>query len=133
MKKISCNGYLNREHAIHGLFNGGCLCQQVMVKFKPFVAVLLATMAFTASADAQKARRGEQDGVYAAIREGGVRPLPNIENSIVPGMKARGAEYIGSEYDVDEARYRLKFMRGRSVIWIDVDGKSGNVVGRAGE
>ncbi len=104
-----------------------------MVKFKPFVAGLLVTIAFTAPADAQKARRGEQDGVYAAIREGGVRPLPSIENSIIPGMKARGAQYIGSEYDVDEARYRLKFMRGRSVIWIDVDGKSGNVVGRAGE
>jgi hypothetical protein len=119
--------------AIHGLFNGGCLCQQVMVKFKPFVAVLLASVLVSGPADAQRGRRGEQDGVYEATRHGAVRPLQNIENSIVPGMKARGAEYIGSEYNVDEARYRLKFMRGSSVIWIDVDGKSGNVVGRAGE
>lgn len=48
-------------------------------------------------------------------------------------MKQRGADYIGAEYDGGMGRYRLKFMRGGSVIWVDVDGRTGAVVGRAGE
>jgi hypothetical protein len=46
----------------------------------------------------------------------------------------RGADYLGPELDAASSRYRLKFMRrdGR-VIWIDVDGKSGRVVGKSGE
>jgi hypothetical protein len=29
-------------------------------------------------------------------------------------------------------RYRLKFVRGSSVIWIDVDGRSGAIIAQAG-
>jgi hypothetical protein len=104
-----------------------------MVKFKPFVAALLAGVLVSGAADAQKAQRREADDIREDTLRGTVRPLRSIENGLVPAMKERGAEYIGAEYDGESARYRLKFMRGRSVIWIDVDGKSGNVVGRAGE
>ena len=103
-----------------------------MIMFKPFVAAAVSLAMLAIPATAQK-RRGDQDAAYAATREGQVRSLRSIENGIVPGMKARGADYIGAEYNGDDARYRLKFMRGSSVIWIDVDGKSGAVVGRAGE
>jgi hypothetical protein len=104
-----------------------------MVKFKPFIALGLMFGMLAIPAEAQKGRRGDQDEALRATRDGMVRPLRNIENAIVPAMKARGADYIGAEYIGDEARYRLKFMRGSSVIWIDVDGKSGAVVGKAGE
>ncbi len=104
-----------------------------MKNFKPFMIALLAVSSIAVPAEAQKGRRGEQDAAYRDTRDGAVRPLRSIENGIVPGMKARGADYIGAEYIDEAARYRLKFMRGSSVIWIDVDGKSGNVVGRAGE
>jgi hypothetical protein len=104
-----------------------------MVKFKPFVAALLAIVIAGAPAEARKGRPGDQDDAFRATQEGAVRPLRSIENGLVPAMKERGADYIGAEFDGESARYRLKFMRGRSVIWIDVDGKSGNVVGRAGE
>ena len=49
---------------------------------------------------------------------------------VVPRMG--GARYIGPEI-VDADRYRLKFMRGRSVIWVDVDGRTGAIIGRAGD
>lgn len=104
-----------------------------MVKFKLFVAALMAGALLTVPATAQKSRRGDQDEAWLGLRSKSERPLRSIENSIVPGMKARGADYIGPEYHGDEGRYRLKFMHGSSVIWIDVDAKSGNVVGRAGD
>jgi hypothetical protein len=104
-----------------------------MRKFKPFIALSLIVATATMPAVAQKSRRIEQDAALQATRAGHVRPLRAIENDIVPGMKARGADYIGAEFYNEQQRFRLKFMRGSSVIWIDVDGKSGNVVGRAGE
>jgi hypothetical protein len=62
-----------------------------------------------------------------------VRPLRSIENEIVPEMKARGADYIGAEFDGESLRYRLKFMRGKKVIWLNVDGNTGSVLNRTGE
>ncbi len=87
---------------------------------------------FASQADAQ-GRRGDADAVYEGRKAGSLMPLRSIENGVVPRMKSRGANYIGAEYDEDMSRYRLKFMRDGSVIWVDVDGKTGAVVGRAGE
>ena len=81
---------------------------------------------------AQQNRRDEQDAAMSATRRGLVQPLRDIEGEIVPSMKRRGANYIGAEFDSDVMRYRLKFVRGSSVIWIDVDGRTGNIIARAG-
>lgn len=78
-------------------------------------------------------RRGDQDEAYQARRDGALMSLRAIESTIVPRMKARGADYIGSEFDGATGRYRLKFVRGGAVIWVDVDGRSGNIVARAGD
>jgi hypothetical protein len=102
-----------------------------MVKLS-IAAGLLAMLATTPLA-AQNARRVEQDAAYEATRGGAVKPLRSIENGIVPQMKARGADYIGAEFSGPDQRYRLKFMRGSSVIWVDVDGRNGAIIGKAGE
>ena len=81
---------------------------------------------------AQQNRRDEQDAAMSATRRGSVHSLRDIEGEIVPSMKRRGANYIGAEFDSDVMRYRLKFVRGSSVIWIDVDGRTGNIIARAG-
>lgn len=94
-----------------------------------FVAIALCS---TQPADAKQPRRDEQDRARDAIQNGAVLPLRSIENSIVPGMKSRGADYIGQEFDGELNRYRLKFMRGKSVIWVDVDGRTGAVIAQAG-
>ena len=83
------------------------------------------------AADAQ--RRSDAEAVYQGTRAGSLMPLRSIENIVVPQMKARGADYIGQEYDPDVGRYRLKFMRDGAVIWVDVDGRTGAIVGRAGD
>jgi hypothetical protein len=104
-----------------------------MAMFKPFMLCLLISAAITVPASAQRTNRGEQDAVRKDLREGSIRSLRSIEDRVVPGMKARGADYIGAEYDGQISRYRLKFMRGKSVIWVDVDGRSGTIIGKAGE
>ena len=93
-------------------------------------ALLAATALDPASA---QWRRGDQDDVYKDRREGALMSLRAIENGIVPRMKARGADYIGAEYDAPTGRYRLKFVRNGAVIWVDVDGRSGNIVAHAGD
>ncbi len=56
-------------------------------------------------------------------------PLPKIERRVVPFMG--GADYLGPELRGDT--YRLKFMRGGRVIWVDVDAATGRIIGRSGD
>ena len=103
-----------------------------IVTMKPvlFAALLLGAVAQPAVA---QWNRGDQDEAYQARRDGALMSLRAIENSLVPRMKARGAEYIGAEFDGGSGRYRLKFMRRGAVIWVDVDGRTGAIVARAGD
>jgi hypothetical protein len=103
-----------------------------MTLIKLLLSGALLVAPFAPQADAQ-VRRGDADAVYEGRKAGSLMPLRSIENGVVPRMKSRGANYIGAEYDEDMSRYRLKFMRDGSVIWVDVDGRTGAVVGRAGE
>jgi hypothetical protein len=98
-----------------------------MAMFKPFIFALSLSGLLAVPAEAQKARRVEQDAAFQATRQGAVLPLRAIENEIVPEMKGRGADYIGAEYNGDNREYRLKFMQGKNVIWIDVDGPTGTI------
>jgi hypothetical protein len=121
------------NRAVHRLFNGARLCQSPMMKSKAFIAFsAFALGGLVVPALAKEPRRGEQDQALDATRMGAVRSLRSIENAIVPAMKARGADYIGQEFDGEQNRYRLKFMRGKSVIWVDVDGRTGAIIGQAG-
>ena len=92
----------------------------------PFLlaAAGLAVLAAPAEARGLQAVR-EQDSAYRAAQEGRNLPLPAIRARI----RIPGAQYIGTEV-IGENIYRLKFMRGSEVIWIDVDARTGRVVGR---
>ena len=103
-----------------------------MIPIKLVLLGVLMMAPLASNVDAQ-GRRGDADAVYEGRRAGSLMPLRSIENGVVPAMKSRGADYIGAEYDADVSRYRLKFMRDGSVIWVDVDGRTGAIVGRAGE
>lgn len=111
------------------------LCAEIVkncnVSLKP-LALAVSLLALGGPAEAQMNRRDEQDAALNATRRGSVLSLRDIEGNIVPAMHRRGANYIGAEYDRDALRYRLKFVRGSSVIWIDVDGRSGQIIAQAG-
>jgi hypothetical protein len=89
--------------------------------------LFLAALAVATSAAAERPR--DQDRAFNAIREGRSMPLPMIERKVLPFMG--GADYLGPEFN--GRTYRLKFMRGGRVIWVDVDAASGRVVGRSGD
>ena len=43
-------------------------------------------------------------------------------------MRVPNTEFIGADFD--GRVHRLKYMRGSEVIWIDVDARTGRVLGR---
>lgn len=90
----------------------------------PILAAGLVLAAYPVDAQRLRASRGEQDAAYQATRQGEILPLSVIRQRVtVPG-----AQFIGVEFD--GRIYRLKFMRGSDVIWIDVDARTGRVLGR---
>ncbi len=86
---------------------------------------VVALAAFTLSHPVD-ARRGEQDDVRQDMAAGKVKSLREIESTVVPRM--RGMQYLGPEYDPTAQVYRLKFINGNRVIFVDVDGKTGVVL-----
>jgi uncharacterized membrane protein YkoI len=91
-------------------------------------APILAAVPVLAAAPDQ--RRGDQMSAFEARRQGRAMSLREIEARVIPTMK--GAQYIGFDYDSGTAIYTLKFLRDGTVIWVDVDGRSGQIVGRTG-
>ncbi len=74
-------------------------------------------------------QRGEQNGAYRAMQQGEALPLPEIRRRVsitVPNAQFIGVEIIGG------MTYRLKYMRGAEVIWIDVDARTGRIIARTG-
>ena len=69
----------------------------------------------------------DQDRAFEAAREGRSMPLPKIERRVLPFMG--GADYLGPEFNGET--YRLKFMRGGRVIWVDVDAATGRILRRS--
>jgi hypothetical protein len=93
--------------------------------------LLLAGLAWSASpVEAQRltaTRGGEQGAAYRGAQQGRNLTLPELRARIrVPNAQYIGAEMLGPTV------YRLKFMRGPNVIWIDVDARTGNIVATTG-
>ncbi len=91
-------------------------------------ALVVACLAVPAAAaqeqslsDQGEARREAQAGTQLSLRE--------IERRILPQMQ--GSEYLGPAYDSTARAYRLKFIRDGRVTYVDVDARTGRVIGRS--
>jgi hypothetical protein len=73
--------------------------------------------------------KDEQGKARKELRAGNVRSLREIEQKVLPMMP--GAQYLGPEYDPAALAYRLKFIREGRVIFIDVDARSGKILGQS--
>jgi hypothetical protein len=93
------------------------------------LAALIGVTAVAASADSRPRDR-EQDEAFRGTHDGRFVPLRAIESRILPQM--RGYDYLGPELDAGMGRYRLKFMRGPQVVWVDVDARTGEIIARSG-
>lgn len=94
------------------------------------LGIAAASMLAATPAAAQRGRGGDQGEAYRQYNAGTLISSREIEARIVPHMQ--GMSYLGFEFDETRAVYRLKFMQGRKVIWIDVDGRTGKIIGRSG-
>ena len=101
-----------------------------MLKPLSLLGIAAALVAVAAPADARPKERAP-DSAFEARQQGRILPLPEIEARFRTRM--RDADYLGPELDMASGRYRLKFLRGERVIWIDVDGRTGQEVGRSGK
>ena len=76
------------------------------------------------------AQDNDQGKARKEMRAGNVLPLREIEGRILPRM--RGFQYLGPAYDSTAMAYRLKFLRGSQVVYVDVDARTGAVIGKSG-
>ena len=97
---------------------------------KKLVAPLLASVAaatLSFSAAPAHAQRNDQGEARKEMRAGNVLSLREIEGRVLPQM--RGSEYLGPAYDSTAMAYRLKFIRNGRVTYVDVDARTGRVLG----
>jgi uncharacterized membrane protein YkoI len=102
-----------------------------MPEMKPSILALALAASVIAMTPADADRRRDQDDALQGLRAGGFRPLREIEARTFRQMP--GATYLGPELDAQRGRYRLKFMRAGRVIWVDIDARTGQEVGRSGD
>jgi uncharacterized membrane protein YkoI len=96
-----------------------------------FLALLTGLAAQAAPASAQSyAPRGEQDQARKQLLDGEVMPFRLIKRRVEQRM-GDGASFVGVAPSPREGVYRMQFLRKDGVvIWVDVDGKSGEIIAR---
>ena len=93
--------------------------------------MLTPLAAGVAVAQAPDQRHGDQRSAFEARRTGRSLSLREIEARVMPMMQ--GAQYLGFDYDAGSGIYTLKFLRNGTVIWVRVDGRTGQIIGRTGQ
>lgn len=95
-----------------------------------YLLILLAAagLALPFAAEAANPRFRDAQEAFRGVRQGEILPLQVIRERI----RIPGAEMIGADLIAGGTRYRLRFMRGANVLWVDVDARTGRVLGTAG-
>lgn len=91
------------------------------------LAGALAATAIAASPAQAGGRRDEQDAARRAMLDGQVIPFGMIKRRVDASMG--GATYVGSEFNPASNRYRLKYVKDGKVMWVDADGRTGDIIG----
>jgi hypothetical protein len=111
----------------------GAYAMPMRMLVKPVMCACLAAATFAGPSPAEPPREHQDSGQGAASQRrvrGQNLPVREIERMVVPRMP--GAQYLGFDYDPGSDIYTLKFLRNGSVIWVDVDGRTGRILRRTG-
>lgn len=103
-----------------------------MKRIGSFIAGMVAALAMAglvAPAAAQEQPGGDQGEARREAKAGNQLSLREIERRILPQMQ--GSEYLGPAYDSIARAYRLKFIKDGRVTHVDVDARTGKVIGRS--
>ncbi|MEE4453213.1 PepSY domain-containing protein [Novosphingobium resinovorum] len=99
-----------------------------MKRISTLLAVL-AVLPALAAPQAYAGSGGEQGELRRERRAGNILPPREIERDILPRMA--GMQYLGPEYDPAAMTYRLKFIKNGRVTFIDVDARTGRIIGQS--
>lgn len=91
--------------------------------FRPLLVAFALSVAVVAPVSAQR----EQDSAYRLARDGQIMQLGDILAQVSPRV---GGKFIGSEFDAEHVMYRLRYMTGGVVKNVDVDARTGRILGR---
>lgn len=121
---------------IQGLFNPSALGNQTIMKYRSFSSTAVAAMVLALSVGGAaalparaEAQNGEQGQVRKERRAGNILSSRQIEKIVLPRMS--GMQYIGPEYDPAAMAYRLKFIENGKVYYVDVDARTGRIIGQS--
>lgn len=97
---------------------------------KPLILLAAAILASGVSTSPVVAQaRSDQQQARKDMRAGNSLSLREIERKVLPRMKEH--EYLGPSYDAAAMAYRLKFIRDGKVVFVDVDARTGRILGRS--
>lgn len=94
-----------------------------------FILLAIALTGFDLSKVQAMGHRDEQDAARKAMLEGQVMPFSIIKRRVEAEMD--DATYLGSEFNPSSNRYRLKYVKDGKVVWVDVNGRTGDIIGWA--
>ncbi len=99
---------------------------------RPALFALVVALAAAPAVSAQNLREQGTpfNGREMPVDGGGVQPFPRLVTAA--RSAAGGGTYIGSDFEPESATYRFKFINNGRVTWVDVDGRSGQVLGVEG-
>jgi hypothetical protein len=95
-----------------------------------FLLPLLLAVAIGPATGQHMPHGDDQRRAWEGRRDGALMPLREIERRTIAHMP--GWQYLGVDFDPESAVYTLKFLRNGMVAWVEVDGRTGAVIGRAG-
>ena len=90
-----------------------------------FCALALPAVAVPAHAE----NGGDQGQARKDRRAGNILSIRQIEQIVLPRMA--GKQYLGPDYDPAAMAYRLKFIQDGKVYFVDVDARTGRIIGQS--
>ena len=92
----------------------------------PLSFLVAAALLAGGSANPVLAQAPERGNARQQLQAGQAMSPREIERRIIPQMK--GHEYLGFEFDEVASTYRLKFIDGGQVVWVDVDARNARIL-----
>jgi uncharacterized membrane protein YkoI len=115
---------------IQDLFNAWELgTEAVMKRFTASLAAFALLPLLASIVPAHADSGGEQGEVRRERKAGTILSIRQIEQIVLPRMG--GMQYLGPEYDPAAMAYRLKFIQNGKVFFVDVDARTGRIIGQS--